>query len=586
MKTAHASVLFFSLALMAGCTLKTQEPPQTLHISIIAKLKGLDPIYTDDLYSGIQVSQPYEALLQYHYLKRPFTLEPLLAESLPQISEDGKKIVFRLKKGVLFQDDPCFKESKGKGREMTSEDVIYSFKRIADPKLSSPGWWIFEDKIVGLNAWREAASKAGKTDYTAPVEGFKAVDRYTLEINMTKRSYQFLYSLGMAYASVVPREAVEFYGKEFLSHPVGTGPWKLAEYNPNSRLIWKRNPTYRKETYPSEGEPGDQQAGLLADAGKPLPLADQVNVQIMVEQQPTWLNFMAGKLDAISIPKDNFATAIVVKDGKQELAPELRDKGMKLTRAPLLDVTHATFNMTDPIIGKNKYLRQAISLAYDEATFIELFYNGRALPAQGPIPPGIAGYSPGLKNPYRQFNLVKAKELLAKAGYPEGKGLPPLELATLADSVGRQTSEYFQKLMEPLGIKVNVNSYSWPQFQEVMKNKRAHVWEFAWGADYPDAENFLQLFYSKNFSPGPNDGNYLNPKFDELYEQSLALPDSPERTAIYSKMVDILVDDCPWVFGAHRLGYFLTQPWFKNYKPNELDHRTYKYYRIEPTLKK
>ncbi|MBI2711585.1 MAG: ABC transporter substrate-binding protein [Bdellovibrio sp.] len=577
-------VLIMALAVVfSGCSFKSTEPPNTLHVYVSAKLKGLDPIYTDDLYSGIQTSQPYETLLQYNYLKRPLELEPLLAESMPVLSEGGKKIVFRLKKGVFFQDNPCFKETKGKGREMRAEDFVYSFKRLADPALASPGWWVFEDKVVGLNAWRELALKSGKADYTAPVEGIKAPDPYTLEIHLTRPAYQLLYSLTMVYTAVVPHEAVEFYGKEFLNHPVGTGPWQLAEFNPSSRIIWKRNPTYRKEVYPSVGESGDKEAGLLEDAGKALPLADQVNVQIITETQPQWLNFVAGKLDALSIPKDNFSTVI---NEKRELRPEFKEKGIQLRVTPLYDTTHATFNMVDPIIGKNKYLRQAISLAYDQETFNDLFYNGRAILAEGPIPPGLSGYSAELKNPYRRFNVSKAKELMAKAGYPEGKGLPPLEYATLADSFYRQTAEYFQKLMEPLGIKVNVTAYSWPQFLEAMKNKKAQIWEFAWGADYPDGENFLQLFYSKNFSPGPNDGNYSNPDFDRMYEHSLTLPDSPERTALYRKMVDLLVEDCPWIFEAHRIGFFLSQPWFKNYKPSDLDHRTYKYYRIDTALKK
>ena len=573
-----ATTLVFS-----ACTFRAKEPIQTIHVSIAAKLKGLDPIYADDSFSGVQTSQPYETLLQYHYLKRPLTLEPLLAEAMPTISEDGKKIVFKLKKGVYFQDDPCFVHQGGKGRLMTSSDFIYSFKRLADPALASPGWWIFDDKIVGLNAWREAATKKGKTDYSLPVEGLKSSDPYTLEINLTKRSFQFIYTMAMVFTSVVPYEAVEFYGKEFLNHPVGTGPWKLSEFNPSSRVIWKKNPTFRKEFYPNEGDAGDQKAGLLADSGRTLPLAEQVDVQIMPERQPAWLNFMSGKLDVIGIPKDNFSSAI---NDKKELMPEMKEKGLVLTIAPQIDVTHATFNMTDPIVGKNKLLRQAISLAYDQATFDRLFYNGRAIEAQSPIPPGLSGYDPSYINPYRQFNLSKAKELLAKAGYPDGNGLPPLEYATMADSFYRQSAEFFQRLMEPLGIKVKVTGYTWPQFLEAIKNKKAQIWEHAWIADYPDAENFLQLFYSKNGSPGPNDGNYSNPEFDALYEKALGYSDGPDRVALYRKMVDLIVEDCPWVFGAHRLGYFLSQPWFKNYKPNELDHRTYKYYRIDAGVKK
>lgn len=569
-------------ALGVGCTSKTKmDPPNTIRLSSPSKIKGLDPIFADDLYGGTEVSRAYEGLLQYHYLKRPYELIPNLAEAMPVVSADGKVLTFKLKKGVLFQDDEAFKDTQGKGREMTAEDVVYSFKRLADPKLASSGWWIFDGKIAGLNEWREAA-KAGP-DYSKPVEGLKATDRYTVQITLTARSAQFLYALAMPFTFIVPREAVEKYGKEFINHPVGTGPFKIAEYNPNSKLVWVKNPTYRKETYPSEGEATDQADGLLADAGKPLPLADKLIIQIFEESQPMWLTFLSGKLDAAGIPKDNYQQAITAT---KELSPELKQKGIVLKKSADLDITHFSFNMTDPLFAKNKYLRQAMSLAYDEDQFIEKFYNGRAIPAQGPIPPGIAGYDPNFKNPYRQFNLQKSKELLAKAGYPEGKGLPPIEYATLSDSTSRQSTEYAQIMFGAIGIKLKVNTYSWPEFQSAVKTKKGQLWSFAWSADYPDAENFLQLFYSKNVSPGPNDANYVNPEFDKLYEKALAMTDSPERTELYRKMAAIVVEDCPWIFGAHRIVFSLTHSWLKNYKRHAFDHGSAKYLRIDSSLKK
>jgi ABC-type transport system substrate-binding protein len=295
------------------------------------------------------------------------------------------------------------------------------------------------------------------------------------------------------------------------------------------------------------------------------------------------LNLLAGKLDGGPIPKDNFAAAID-KDGK--LKPELAAKGMFVKRTPMLDITHLSFNFADPIVGKNKLLRQALSLAYDQKTFNDLFYNGRAIEAQGPIPPGLAGYDPNFKNPYRTHDLVKAKELLAKAGYPGGKGLPPLELAALSDSTSRQETEFLQKCFGDIGVQVHVNTYSWPEFNASIKNKRGQIWEFAWGADYPDAENFLQLFYSKNASPGSNDSNYNNPEFDKLYEKSLTMPDSPERTAVYKQAVAVLVEDCPWIWGATRESWGLYNKWFKNAKYHEVDHTKFKYWRVDANLKK
>ncbi|MBC7385980.1 MAG: ABC transporter substrate-binding protein, partial [Cryobacterium sp.] len=567
-----------------GCSKKNElDHTNTYYTSSTAKIKGLDPAFADDLYSGLEATRVYEGLVEYEYLKRPYTLKPAIAEALPKISKDGKTYTFKIKSDVLFQDDKAFKATSGKGRVVTAEDFVYSFKRLADPKLNSPMWWIFDGKIEGLNEWREAAQKAGKTDYALTASGLKAVDATTLEIKLKSPSYQFIYALAMPAGSVVAREAVEEYGQEFLNHPVGTGAFKLKEYNPTSQIVYVRNPTYRKELYPSEGEKGDRETGLLEDAGKQVPFVDKVVMTVHAESQPQWLNFMQGRLDAAPIPKDSFAQAVTPT---KELSPEMKAKGIRLIKEPSLDITHTTFNMSDPVLGKNKYLRQAISLAVNTSEEIELFYNGRAISAQGPIPPGLAGYDEKLKNPYKEFSVEKAKELLKKAGYPDGKGLAPLEYLTLADSTSRQMSEYLQKSLGAIGVQLKIQTFSWPEFQASLKNKKGQMWSYAWSADYPDAENFLQLFYSKNASPGPNDSNYSNPEFDRFYEDSLKLNDSPARTEIYKKMAKILIEDTPWAFGSHRVTFGLSHPWLKDYKPHEFSHGMSKYYRIDTNLRK
>ncbi len=589
MNRKNPLVLVSAFALVAagmfsGCSKKNElDQTNTFYTSSIAKIKGLDPAFADDLYSGIETTRIYEGLMQYEYLKRPYTLKPALAEAMPTLSKDGKTYTFKLKKGIVFQDDKAFKASNGKGRELVAEDFAYSFKRLADPKLNSPMWWLFDGKIEGLNEWRDAAQKAGKPDYSAKVSGLKVVDATTLEIKLKTRSYQFIYSLAMPATSAVAHEVVEEYGPEFLNHPVGTGAFKLAEYNPSSQIVYVRNPSFREDFYPTEGEASDTAEGLLADAGKKVPFVDKIVMTVHTESQPQWLNFMQGKLDAAPIPKDNFAQAITAS---KELTPELKSKGIHLVKEPSLDITHTSFNMTDPLVGKNKLLRQAISMVVNVPEEIELFYNGRAVSAQGPIPPGLAGYDESLKNPYKEFNIEKAKELLKKAGYPDGKGLPPLEYLSLADSTARQMTEYFQKSLTAIGIQLKVQTFSWPEFQQSLKNKKGQMWSFAWGADYPDAENFLQLFYSKNFSPGPNDSNFSSPEFDKLYEKSLTLNDSAERTAIYKKMAAIVIEETPWVFGVHRVTYGLSHPWLKNYKPHEFLHGMSKYYKIDTSLRK
>lgn len=564
---------------MTGCTKKRfDENDSTLNLSLPANVKGLDPINANDQYSATVIAQMYEGLLQYNYLKRPFTLEPKLAEAMPEISKDGLTYTFKIKKGVKFQDNAAFKD--GKGREVTAQDFIYSWKRLADPRNTSEGFWIFDGKIKGLNEWAQAV-KGEKANYDTPVEGLTAPDANTLVVKLTGPYHQLGYVLTMPFAAVVPHEAVDKYGKEFLNNPVGTGPFvleKASDWVRNSKITLKKNPTYRTDTYPSQGEATDEAKGLLADAGKQLPFADKLVFNEIVESQPRWQNGLKGNYDYFDIPKDNYESAV---KNKTEIAPELGAKAMKLDITPGLDVTYIGFNLLDPVLGKNKALRQAISVAYDTPTYIEKFLNGRGIPAQGPIPPGIEGNDPAYKNPNTQFNIAKAKELLVKAGYPEGKGLPEFTYEGLSDTNARQGAEYFTQAMAAIGIKVKINSNTWPQFQEKIKSQKAQIFGIAWGADYPDAQNFFQLFYSKNRSPGPNDTSFNNAEFDKVYEASLKLPPGPERTKLYFQLRDIVAEETPWIFNAHRLGYKIVHGWVNNFKWTEVGYDYPKYLRID-----
>jgi oligopeptide transport system substrate-binding protein len=564
---------------ITGCTKKRFDPNDTtLNVVLPVNLKGLDPSNANDQYSATVIGQIYEGLLQYNYLKRPFVLEPKLADGMPEISKDGLTYTFKLKKGVKFQDNAAFKD--GKGREITAQDFIYSWKRLADPRNTSEGFWIFDGKIKGLNEWANLV-KAEKANYDTPVEGLTAPDAQTLVVKLTGVYHQLSYVLTMPFSAVVPREAVEKYGKEFLNNPVGTGPFmlvKASDWVRNSKITLKKNPSFRNDPYPSEGAPGDAEKGLLADAGKPLPFAEAIVFSEIVESQPRWQNGLKGNFDWFDIPKDNYESAV---KNKTEIAPELGAKGMVLDITPGLDVTYIGFNMVDPVLGKNKQLRQAMSMAYDSQTNIHKFLNDRGIPAQGPIPPGIDGNVDGYKNPYAKFDIEKAKALLAKAGFPEGKGLPELTYEGLSDTNARQNAEFFVQNMNAIGIKVKINSNTWPQFQDKIKAQKAQIFGIAWGADYPDAQNFFQLFYSKNKTPGPNDTSYNNPEFDKVYEASLKLAPGAERTKLYIKLRDIVAEDAVWIFNAHRLGYRIRQGWVKNFKWTEVGYDYPKYMRVD-----
>ncbi|MDX9731116.1 MAG: ABC transporter substrate-binding protein, partial [Bdellovibrionales bacterium] len=443
-------------------------------------------------------------------------------------------------------------------------------------------FWIFDGKIKGLNEWATAV-KAEKADYDTPVEGLQAPDAETLVVKLTSVYHQLNYVLAMPFAAVVPREAVDKYGKEFLNNPVGTGPFvleKSSDWVRNSKITLKKNPTYRQDTFPAEGMPGDAEKGLLADAGKQLPLVDKLVFNEIVEDQPRWQNGLKGNFDWFEIPKDNFASAVEKEDPKK-IASALAAKAMTLDITPALDVSYIGFNMVDPVLGKNKLLRQAISQAFDSKTYIAKFLNDRGIPAQGPVPPGIDSYDENYKNPNAQHDIAKAKELLAQAGFPEGKGLPEFTYEGLSDATARQGAEYFTQAMAAIGIKVRISSNTWPQFQEKIKGQKAQIFGIAWGADYPDAQNFFQLFYSKNKTPGPNDTSFDNAEFDRAYEAALKLPPGAERTKLYQKMRDVVAEESPWLFNAHRLNYKVIHGWVGNFKWSEVGYDYPKYIRID-----
>jgi oligopeptide transport system substrate-binding protein len=572
MRNIFLVVLSAMSLLFVGCTKKQDSNERILNLVSPAEIKGYDPIQADDLYSGREISKIYEGLLQYHWLKMPYELVPNLAESLPEISKDGITYTFKIRKGVMFQDDAAF--PSGKGRELEAADFVYSIKRLADSRNTATGWWVLDGKLKGLNEWREKNAKASITNYDEEVEGLKAIDKYTLQFKLAKKFPQFMYSLAMPFTYVVAKEVVAKYGKEFINHPIGTGPYFLPIFDQGKKITYTKNPTFREKFYPSDASPEFKH--LLTDAGKRLPLVDKVVVHVMKETQPAWLKLNKGEIDYYSVPKDNFASAI--KNNK--LSDELVKKGFVLEIAPQLDVTYTAFNFENKLFH-NKKLRQAMYLAYDEPKANELFYNNTAFPAQSIIAPGIAGVDTNYKNPFKGPKLEEAKKMLAEAGYPGGKGLPELKYDIPDSTVSRQMGEFFQKQMEQIGVKIKIVSSPWPEFQAKVKKKAVEVYGLAWGADYPDAENFLQLFYGPNKSPGANGSNYDNPEFNKEFEAAVSMQDSPERTARYTKLNKFLAEEVVALFGVHRQAYIMEQGWLRNFHPTDLHHDAVQYLNID-----
>ena len=567
------------LVTFVGCTKKKNYEEKVLVRNVSAKVKGLDPVNAGDTYSSTEIARVYEGLLEYHYLKRPYQLQPNLAEDMPEVSEDGLTYTFKIKKGVKFHDNKCF--PNGKGRELKAEDFIYSIKRMADTKNISTGWWLLDGKIVGLNAWSDKY-KGKDANYSDSVEGLTAIDDHTLQFKLTQKYPQFLYSLAMVYTFAVPKEAVDMYGEEFLNNPVGTGPFMTETYRQTNKIVYEKNPNYRDVYYPSEGSEEDKKLGLLEPAGKKVPFVDKIIVNILTESSTSFLAFESGNLDFSEIPKDNFDQVVVPGKG---LAADYAAKGIVLDVSPDLDVTYMAFNTEDPLFKNNVKLRRAMSLAYDNAKNNELFYNNQGLEAQTIIPPGIGGYDPKFKSTYGQYDLAKAKKLLAEAGYPDGKGLPEINYETLSKTSSRQAAEFFQKSMSDIGITIKVNTNTWPQLTHKTKKKTAQMFGMAWLGDYPDGENFLQLLYGPNASPGPNGSNYNNEEFNKEFDIAKNMQPGPKRAAIYSKLAQKVSDEVPLILGVHRTSYVLKHAWLKNYKFSTFNHGNSKFYDVDMDLK-
>ena len=582
MKNFLSMAALASLMLFSACSKSKNASERVINITAPSDIKGFDPMMASDVGSAAQIAKIYEGLLTYHWFKLPYELIPNLAEEMPTVSEDGMTYTFKIRKGVFFQNDASF--PNGKGRELVAEDFVYSIKRHADSKNQSTGWWLYDGKIKGLNEWRTKNEKLPEANYDEVVEGIKAIDKYTLQFKLAKVFPQFLYALAMPFSYVVPREAVTKYGKEFINHPVGTGPYVLPVFDQGKRLVYTKNPTFREKFYPSEASPEFKH--MLADAGKKLPLVDKIIVDVIVESQPAWLKFNKGEVDYLSIPKDNYSTTIV----NNQLSKEMADKGISLSITPGLDVYFYGFNF-DHKIFQNINLRKAMSLAFDQKLMNELFYNNTGIPAESVAPPGVAGNNPAFKNPWKGPNLELAKKHMALAGYPEGKGLPEITLDTFSSTSARQKAEFFQKQMEKIGIKIKVVGNLSPELQAKIKKRSVMMIDYGWIGDYPDTENFLQIFYGPNSSPGANSANYNNPEFNKMYETVAKMQNTPERTALYEKAVQYLTNEVVVIFTVHTQTYMLQQKWIKNYHDSDFIFDFHQYLNVDlkekaETLKK
>ena len=549
---------------------------KVLRLPLVSPETSFDPVQTNsDLNSSTILAHIFEAPLAYDYLARPARLVPSTAQALPEMSTDGKVFTLRIAPGIHFADDPAF---KGRRRELTAADYVYSIKRFYDPKYNSSDLYLYQTlKLPGLSELRERALKSRQPfDYDTEVEGIRALDRYTLRITLGLPNPRFVYQLAdPTYFGAVAREVVEHYGQDIGAHPVGTGAFRLKQWRRASRTVLERSPSYRGTRY--EGTPADEPLAreiAAALAGKTLPLVDEIVLEVVEEDQPRWLTFLDGSYAWLAVPGPY--ASIAAPHG--ELAPFLRRKGVRLQTSLRSDMGMTFFFMEHPLVGgytpEKVALRRAIGLAFDGNAYIRRVLGGLAVPAQSTIAPFTSGYDAAYKSEMSDHDPARAKALLDLYGYvdrngdgwreqPDGKPLV-LKLASQSDQRSRTNNELWKRSMDAVGVKVEFEIATWP---ELLKRSRAGtlmMWGYAWSAGSPDGGFFLAIAYGPNAGDA-NDPRFSLPAFDRLYERQLVLPDGAEREAVMRQAKDTLVAQMPFKVHAHRIVHDLVQPGTRHY---------------------
>ena len=546
------------------------------------------------------------------------------------VDDKGRPVYLNLQesdlKGVYTLDDFRHRGT----RELTAADYVYQIKRIASPFLHSPIAGVMREYIVGFDDFQRRVREHYKNDNKDDtawrdrdlrafhLAGVETVDRYTYRIRIKGQYPQLVYWLAMPFFAPMPWEAEKFYNQPGMDernislnwYPIGTGPFMLTENNPNLRMVMEANPNFHGERYPSQGEPGDAEAGLLADAGRPLPLVRKAVYSLEKENIPYWNKFLQGYYDASGITSDSFDQAIQINTtGDIQLTELMQGKGIQLETTVATSILYMGFNMTDPVVGghsqRARLLRRAISIAVDYEEYISIFANGRGIASQGPIPPGIFGHIAGERgiNPYiydwvkgtpRRKDIAHARDLMARAGYIDGIDAAtnsPLILyfdTPAASSDAKAQLNWMRKQYQKLGIQLVIRATDYNRFQEKMRNGTNQIFQWGWNADYPDPENFLFLLYGPNGKikhHGENAANYANPEFDRLFEQMKNMKNGPERLRIIRRMTDILQRDAPWLWGLHPKAFSLFHGWYKNVKPNLMANNLLKYRRVDGDLR-
>ncbi|MEO8136559.1 MAG: ABC transporter substrate-binding protein [Betaproteobacteria bacterium] len=581
-----ATVALASFAVFPAPSLSS-DMGKTLRVAFPVAETGFDPQATADGYSWAVIRAIIDPLYVYDYFARPVRLVPNTAAVLPEVTDEGRTYTIKVKPGIYFAADAAF---KGKRRELTADDYVYSIKRIFDPKVRSYWVYVFENNLLGLDDVLAAARRNNVLDYDARIEGLRAIDRYTLRISFQRPNHGFEWWLTSVPFSAVAREVVDAYkdaSNRIMENPVGTGAYRLKDWTRGQRIVLEANPEYRDVTFPAPG-PGSTPADTTTAkglVGRKLPLVGNVEISIIEEAQPRLLSFDSGKIDLMLVPAS--LSANLLSGGT--LKPELARRGIALHREVEPSIAFTFFNLDDPLVGgytpEKIALRRAISMGFDRNANIVQILSGQAIPANQPVAPPLYGHDPKYVAPYGTDPRA-AHALLDKFGYkdrdgdgyrelPDGKPLT-LVLASTTDAAARTSDELWKRNMDAIGLKITFLKNKWPELNKLSEAGQLMMWGLRWSSNIPEGIDNYAYFYSKNIGTS-NDARMRLPAFDALYEKSRNLPHGPERTALFDQMNDLIFNYAPWILADYPYENWVVQPWVRGFKLNPFAEYPFRY---------
>ena len=564
---------------------------------------SLDPVKLQDLYSRTITPHIFEGLYHYDHLARPVRIRPLTADGMPQASADFRVWTVTIKPGIFFADDPAFNAPEGRQRrrELVAQDYVYSFKRFADPANKSPAWTSLESQgLVGLAELRRAAVEGKKPfDYGRVIEGVRALDRYTLRFTLKEPRPRYIETIagGDLYGAVA-REVVEFYGEQVEAHPVGTGPFRLAQWRRSSFIALERNPGYRECFYDAQpaADDAEGQALLAKFKGRRLPMIDRVEISIIEEEQPRWLSFVNGEADLAHGVGFQFV-AQAMPNGR--VAPNLAKRGIRGYQIVEPAGNYYIFNMEDATVGgyspAKVALRRAIGLGLDAQKLIDYAYNGLGVVSQGPRLPHTTGFDPAFRSEFGEYDPARAKALLDLYGYqdrsgegwrsmPDGSPLV-LKINTQSDQRSRKISEVMNKNMKAVGLRVQSVVAQWPENLKAVRAGKLQMWAVGAYASQPDAVGAFDRFDSAQIG-GQNFARIKLPALDALHGQIQRLPDGPERLAAFRESERLALAYMPYKNTLNRLAIDMSYPQLVGYRRPVFWLDWFQYVDIDDTLRR